>query len=425
MIRISLIASLTMLASQASASAINWKPHRMGKPMPAVAIAGGASGSKVYYVCRKRMPQRWHTGYTFGARCHTARGNKELRHDQYQIATPGANSASLQWRNHNTMEKLSAIRSGKRPNNPALCRGKHQGRFGLIGHVVPRGCKAGHNNRSVVMSKYQVLTHPHAGNGKILAQTGSLKGAGDMNLSRDKKGPSGGLGAALGSSYKSNPMQFWSGVLRRAERNAKNLAANQKWGLRPFLGDLRRNVLPWNQLQKAFRAKHPNKRIFRNGTGQGRSLKTGAKFGQYDQTFVRFLVNAIPRRNPNSRANKPQAQLMKRVYDKALRPLARDFARVQHRLNRNATCRNRMMKVYKGLMQAKSYEPWKNFHAVMDPNYCNGRAAPKAGNKRMGQIALWWMRRYWDGTQNTWNAGLTKLMRNYDRDFLKKLRRQR
>ena len=58
------------------------------------------------------------------------------------------------------------------------------------------------------------------------------------------------------------------------------------------------------------------------------------------------------------------------------------------------------MKVYKGLMQAKSYEPWKNFHAVMDPNYCNGRAAPKAGNKRMGQIALWWMRRYWDGTQN-------------------------
>ena len=418
--RISLIVSLTMLASQASASAINWKPHRMGKPLPATAIAGGASGSRVNYVCRKRMPQRWHTGYTFGARCHTARGPKELRHDQYQIAMPGANSASLQWRNHNNMEKLSPIRSGKRPNNPALCRGTHQGRFGLIGHVVQRRCKAGHNNRSVWMPKYQVLTHPHAGNGKVLDKIGKQRLGGiPKNL------PNPGLKAAIKGPKNLNPMQFWSGVLQRAERNAKNLAANQKWGLRPFLGDLRRNVLPWNQLQKAFRAKYPNKRIFRNGTGQGRSLKTGAKFGQYDQTFVRFLSNAIPRRNPNSRANKPQAQLMKRVYDKALRPLARDFARVQHKLNRNATCRNRMMKVYKGLMQAKSYEPWKNFHAVMDTNYCNGRAAPKAGNKRMGQIALWWMRRYWDGTQNTWNAALMKLMRGYDRDFLRQLRRQR
>ena len=143
-----------------------------------------------------------------------------------------------------------------------------------------------------------------------------------MNLSPNKKGPSGSLGAAIGGPQKSNPMQFWSGVLQRAERNAKKPGSESKWGLRPFLGDLRRNVLPWNQLQKAFRAKHPNKRIFRNGTGQGRSLKTGAQFGQYDQTFVRFLANAIPRRNPNSRANKPQAQLMKRVYDKALRPLA-------------------------------------------------------------------------------------------------------
>ena len=425
MMRISLIVALTMLASQASASAINWKPHRMGKPLPATAIAGGASGSRVYYVCRKRMPQRWHTGYTFGARCHTARGPKELRHDQYQIAMPGANSASLQWRNHNNMEKLSPIRSGKRPNNPALCRGTHQGRFGLIGHVVPRGCKAGHNNRSVLMPKYQVLSHPHASNEKRQGKIGSLNGIGDMNLSPNKKGPSGSLEAAIGGPQKFNPMQFWSAVLQRAERNAKNLAANQKWGLRPFLGDLRRNVLPWNQLQKAFRAKHPNKRIFRNGTGQGRSLKTGAQFGQYDQTFVRFLANAIPRRNPNSRANKPQAQLMKRVYDKALRPLARDFARVHHKISRNATCRNRMMKVYKGLMQAKSYEPWTNFRAVMDPNYCNGRAAPKAGNKRMGQIALWWMRRYWDGTQNAWNSALTKLMRQYDRDFLRQLRRQR
>ena len=124
----------------AYAQAINWTPHQMGTPVPAAALAGGATGNKIYYVCRKRLPQRWHTGYTFGARCHTAKGMKELRHDKYQIAMPGKNSASLVWRHAKNMEKRTPIRAGKRPVNPALCRGTHQGRFRLIGHVVKRGC---------------------------------------------------------------------------------------------------------------------------------------------------------------------------------------------------------------------------------------------------------------------------------------------
>jgi hypothetical protein len=365
------------------------------------------------------MPQRWHTGYTFGARCHTARGKKELRHDQYQIATPGQNSASLQWRNHNNMEKLSPIRSGKRPNNPALCRGTHQGRFRLIGHVVPRGCKAGFNNRSVVMNTYQVLTHAHAGGGKILDQMGKATGGIPSNL------PHPGLKAVINGPKKFDPIQFWAGVLRRAERHSKAVTKAHQWGLQSSLGALLNNVLSWNQMEKAFKAVHPNKLIYRNGTGQGRRLKAGAKFGQYDRAFVRFVMNGVPARNPRSKNHSPQARAMKRVYDQAMRPLVRDFARVQHKLSKNAQCKNRMIKVYKGLIDAKSYSPWSNFRAVMDPNYCVGRAKPKSGNDRMGQIALWWMRRNWDGTHQMWSNGITKILRNYDRDFYNKLRRQR
>ena len=43
----------------------------------------------------------------------------------------------------------------------------------------------------------------------------------------------------------------------------------------------------------------------------------------------------------------------------------------------------------------------------------------------MGQIALWWMRRYWDGTHNQWANALNKLLINYDRAFHRKLRNQR
>ena len=409
----------------AYAQAINWTPHQMGTPVPAAALAGGATGNKIYYVCRKRLPQRWHTGYTFGARCHTAKGMKELRHDKYQIAMPGKNSASLVWRNANNMEKRTPIRAGKRPVNPALCRGTHQGRFRLIGHVVKRGCKAGFKNRSVVMNRYQMLTHNHAG-GKVGAQLLGQSGDGlGGSVEGMKQAEIGAALAGVAATQKFDANQFWAGVLKRAERHSKAIQRNQSRSLKDGLGVALNRVLSWNQLQKAFNAVHPNKRIYRNGTGQGRRLKPGAKFGQYDRAFVQFLARSIPANGPGARKNTLQARVMARVYNQALRPMARDFARVQQKLSRNAACRNRMMKTYKGLMNAGAYSPWSNFGAVMDRNYCNNRAAPKAGNDRMGQIALWWMRRYWDGTHNQWANALNKLLINYDRAFHRKLRNQR
>ena len=421
MMRCTVLIIASLLASTASANAINWQPHQMGKPLPAVTIAGGASGAQIYYLCRKRIQQRWHTGYTFGKRCHTARGGKELRHPRYQIAIPGKRSLSLRWRNHNNMEKHVALRSGPKNHNPEICRGLFQKRFQLIGHEVKRGCKAGFNNRSVLMTGYQNLTHSQAGQeSKILDQIRDSQGKGGLETAGAIKTPSLSAGVT-----KFDPSQFWAGVLRRAERHSKSVAKAHQWGLQSSLGALLNRVLPWNQMEKAFKAVHPNKLIYRNGTGQGRRLKAGAKFGQYDRAFVRFVMNGVPARNPRSKNHSPQALIMKRVYDQAMRPLVRDFARVQHKLSKNARCKNRMIKVYKGLIDAKSYSPWSNFRAVMDPNYCVGRAKPKSGNDRMGQIALWWMRRNWDGTHQMWSNGIIKILRNYDRDFYNKLRRQR
>ena len=163
MMRLSLIVALTMLASQASASAINWQPHRMGKPMPATAIAGGASGSRVYYVCRKRMPQRWHTGYTFGALSH---GSRSQRAAPRSIPNRYARSQQRIAAMAQPQQHGKALADPQRKTTQQPCTlSRHAPRTLWVDRTRgPAGCKAGHNNRSVVMPKYQVLSHPHASN---------------------------------------------------------------------------------------------------------------------------------------------------------------------------------------------------------------------------------------------------------------------
>ena len=160
---------------------------------------------------------------------------KELRHDKYQIAMPGKNSASLVWRNANNMEKRTPIRAGKRPVNPALCRGTHQGALADRSRGQAR-LQGRSQNRSVVMNRYQVLTHNHAG-GKVGAQLLGQSGDGlGGSVEGMKQAEIGAALAGVAATQKFDANQFWAGVLKRAERHSKAIQRNQSRSLKDGLG---------------------------------------------------------------------------------------------------------------------------------------------------------------------------------------------
>jgi hypothetical protein len=180
-----------------------------------------------------------------------------------------------------------------------------------------------------------------------------------------------------------------------------------------------------------------NVALFLSGPHKGDdlSLEASFDFGRYNPSFVRWLVdNAGPSPRDSGARTATQA-----AYDAHMKPLTEIFWRTYSKAQRDPACFAREKSTYSDLIAKRRlpkqyYERWFWFmnpyfceHGLKSPNdqfyYDNGFDAGIDGNVTKTVIGFW-LRRWIDGTMDTFAEGLKKLVTSYEPELLTEGTRQ-